>query len=63
MPLSAEPPQGLTSAQAAARMAAQGPNEMPAAHAQGRWRLLAEVVTEPMFVLLAAVVTAAKILE
>ena len=54
MPLSAEPPQGLTSAQAAARMAAQGPNEMPAAHAQGRWRLLAEVVTEPMFVLLAA---------
>lgn len=50
----AEPADGLSGDQAAARLAAQGANELPAARAHGRWQLLAEVVTEPMFLLLAA---------
>jgi Ca2+-transporting ATPase len=45
---------GLSSAEAAARLAAHGPNELPTSRPLGAWRLLARVLAEPMFVLLAA---------
>jgi len=45
---------GWTTAEAAARLAADGPNELPAARPLGYWRLLAEIVREPMFLLLLA---------
>lgn len=54
VPTTAEPAEGLTSAEAAARLAAQGVNALPAAGEERRWRLLVDVVTEPMFLLLAA---------
>ncbi|WP_209716959.1 cation-translocating P-type ATPase [Duganella sp. 1411] len=45
---------GLSAAEAAARLAADGPNELPASRPLGMWRLLVEVVSEPMFLLLGA---------
>ncbi|MGK5076625.1 cation-translocating P-type ATPase [Janthinobacterium sp. ZB1P44] len=54
MPLRHEEATGWTSAEAAARLAADGPNELPATRPLGYWRLLAEIVREPMFLLLLA---------
>ena len=45
---------GWTAAEAAARLAADGPNELPAARPLARWRLLADILREPMFLLLLA---------
>lgn len=45
---------GLTDAQASARLAADGPNELPASRPRSLLRLMREVVTEPMFLLLVA---------
>jgi Ca2+-transporting ATPase len=49
---------GLDSAEAAARLAAAGPNELPRAAAPGSWRLLGQVAREPMLLLLVACGTA-----
>lgn len=46
--------EGLTSAEARARLAQDGPNELPASEQRNVLRLLASVVTEPMFLLLVA---------
>jgi Ca2+-transporting ATPase len=45
---------GLTSAEAAARLAAEGPNTLPSAERRGRLALALGVAREPMFLLLAA---------
>ncbi len=45
---------GLTDAQAIERLAADGPNELPVSKPRGLLRLMREVVTEPMFLLLVA---------
>ncbi|HSJ98800.1 MAG TPA: cation-transporting P-type ATPase, partial [Myxococcota bacterium] len=45
---------GLTSAEAAARLAAEGPNALPAAERRGTLALALGVVREPMFLLLVA---------
>ena len=45
---------GLTTAQAQQRLAQDGPNELSVSEQRGVWRLLREVVTEPMFLLLVA---------
>lgn len=45
---------GLTSAQARQRLEQDGPNELSVSEQRGVWRLLREVVTEPMFLLLVA---------
>jgi len=45
---------GLTEAGAAQRLALDGPNELPVSRPRGMLRLLREVVTEPMFLLLVA---------
>ncbi len=45
---------GLSAEEAAARLARDGPNELPTARREGVLRLLVEVVTEPMFLLLVA---------
>ena len=47
-------PGGLTAAQARLRLERDGANELPAAGRRGPWRLLREVVSEPMFLLLVA---------
>lgn len=47
-------PAGLSSAEAAARLARDGPNELPAAARDGAWQLLGELLREPMFLLLLA---------
>jgi Ca2+-transporting ATPase len=47
---------GLTSTEAASRLAADGPNELPAAHGRRLLDVLLRVVTEPMFLLLCAAV-------
>ena len=39
---------GLSAEEAAARLARDGPNELPTARREGVLRLLVEVVTEPM---------------
>jgi Ca2+-transporting ATPase len=44
----------LTAAEAAARLAVEGANVLPAAQAKSTWRIAAEVVREPMFLLLVA---------
>jgi Ca2+-transporting ATPase len=53
-----EPPatnlQGLSSAEAAQRFAAEGPNALPAAGRRGALKIALEVVREPMFLLLVA---------
>jgi len=46
--------QGLTAAEAAARLRARGPNELTASRPLKGWRLLLDVLAEPMFLLLAA---------
>ena len=46
--------EGLSEAEAKARLAAEGPNELPAAGTRGVWRIALEVLREPMFGLLLA---------
>ena len=48
------PLRGLTAAEAAARLAAEGPNALPARESQGLAALAAGVLREPMFLLLIA---------
>ncbi len=48
------PDTGLSEAEARQRLAASGPNELPTSRPRSAWRLLREVVGEPMFVLLVA---------
>ena len=45
---------GLTAAEAADRLARDGPNELPASSRKGALRLLRDVLLEPMFLLLVA---------
>jgi Ca2+-transporting ATPase len=45
-------PRGLTTDEAAARLAAEGPNELPRGQQRGLPRILRDVLTEPMFALL-----------
>lgn len=45
---------GLGEVEAQLRLAQDGPNELPASRRRGPWRLMGEVVTEPMFLLLVA---------
>ena len=45
---------GLTMDEARQRLTQDGPNELPASRQRGSWRLLGDVVTEPMFLLLVA---------
>ena len=47
-------PDGLTETEARRRLAQDGPNELPGSKPRGMLRLLREVVTEPMFLLLVA---------
>ncbi len=47
-------PDGLTEPEARRRLALDGPNELPVSKPRGVLRLLREVVTEPMFLLLVA---------
>ena len=46
--------EGLTDAEAQVRLARDGPNELPVSRPRGMLRLLGDVVTEPMFLLLVA---------
>jgi Ca2+-transporting ATPase len=46
--------QGLSQTQAQEQLAAQGPNELPTQGQRGWWRLVLDVVTEPMLLLLVA---------
>ena len=57
-PTDSRPPQphGLSDAQAAERLRADGPNELPQVPRRTLWRLIGEVAREPMFRLLAAAV-------
>ena len=48
------PERGLSQAEAAARLAAEGPNELPQADARSLLRIAFDVVREPMFGLLLA---------
>ena len=45
---------GLTEAEARRRLAQDGPNELPVSRPRGVLRLLREIISEPMFLLLAA---------
>ncbi len=45
---------GLTGNEARSRLARDGPNGLPASHKRGIFKLLSEIVVEPMFVLLLA---------
>jgi P-type Ca2+ transporter type 2C len=47
-------PKGLTTAEALARLAAEGPNRLPTAEARNTFAVAFEVMSEPMFVLLIA---------
>lgn len=51
-PPPAASPAGLSSAEAAARLARDVPNELPAAARDGVLQLLGELLREPMFLLL-----------
>jgi Ca2+-transporting ATPase len=55
-PAAAEPKStlGLRDTEARARLAQDGPNELPASRQRGAWHLLRDVTTEPMFLLLVA---------
>ena len=53
-PESADILQGLTAAEAARRLAADGPNELPRPDQRTFWRIFLEVLREPMFALLLA---------
>ena len=44
---------GLTEAEARRRLAQDGPNELPVSRPRGVLRLLREIISEPMFLLLA----------
>ena len=46
--------QGLSAAEAAARLAAEGPNALPGRQQRSVWHIAWEVVREPMFLLLVA---------
>jgi Ca2+-transporting ATPase len=46
--------QGLTASEAGEMLRANGPNELPALRPTSGWRLLLDVVSEPMFLLLVA---------
>jgi len=46
-------PAGLTAAEASERLAQHGRNDLPAAKARGFWLIARQVLTEPMFLLLA----------
>lgn len=46
--------EGLTAAQVAEKLRADGPNELPTSRPQSAWRLLLDVLSEPMFLLLVA---------
>ena len=46
--------EGLTAAEAAARLARGGPNVLPTAGPRSSWAILLDVVREPMFLLLLA---------
>ena len=48
---------GLEAAEAARRLAAFGPNELPRAGGRSLWRILAETLREPMFLLLVGAAT------
>ncbi|HWA37602.1 MAG TPA: cation-translocating P-type ATPase [Burkholderiales bacterium] len=48
------PPEGLSAAEAAARLAAEGPNALPARGSRGTLAIAASVLREPMFLLLVA---------
>src|SRR3546814_5501003 len=52
MPIPLESAAGLTSTQARALLAQDGANELPRAPRRGLWRILAGVLSEPMFLLL-----------
>ena len=52
MSTDAPPIRGLSASEAGRRLAADGPNELPASRPRGVLRLLREVVSEPMFLLL-----------
>ena len=52
-PISASP-QGLSDSVAAERLRLEGPNELPTAKPKSTLRIAAEVVREPMFLLLLA---------
>ena len=43
---------GLSEEEAAARLAQEGPNELPSSRTRSLWHLAFEVVREPMFLLL-----------
>jgi Cation transport ATPase len=47
-----DPAQGLTGAEAAVRLAADGPNSLPASRKRGALAFVAGVLREPMFLLL-----------
>ncbi|GJJ02810.1 cation transport ATPase [Duganella rhizosphaerae] len=46
--------EGLTAHQVAEKLYADGPNELPTSRPRNAWRLLLDVVSEPMFLLLVA---------
>ena len=48
------PAPGLSAAEAARRLALEGPNELPQAHRRTPLRIVLEVVREPMLALLLA---------
>ncbi len=52
--MSANIPTGLTAAEAEAQLAADGPNELPQAQSRSALRVAAEVLKEPMLILLLA---------
>jgi Ca2+-transporting ATPase len=52
MPVPGPGARGLTSVEAAARLARDGPNELPSAKPRSPWAIAWEVVREPMFLLL-----------
>ena len=47
-------PEGLSTSEAQSRLAREGPNELPVSQKRGLWRLMLDVVNEPMFLLLVA---------
>lgn len=49
------PPLGLTEQEAAARLQAEGYNQLPSAEPRGWWRVAADVLREPIFFLLIAI--------
>src|SRR5665647_1049201 len=54
MPAEFIPDGGLSEAEARQRLARDGPNELPTSRPRGVLRLLCDIVSEPMFLLLVA---------